>query len=174
MTDSRRNSGRQPAQLHQIRLTGRCGQCRRAPAVRRAKCAGAEATDYKALVCVFLYGGNDANNTLIPFDTRDMRTTRACAGHWRLPQNTLLQLRACAELCAQSEPSGYADAVQQQGAAIVTNVGTLMEPTTRAQYLAGQRCRRICFRTRTSNWSGRMRRRVERPEPAGPAGSPMR
>ena len=26
-------------------------------------------TDYKALVCVFLYGGNDANNTFIPFDT---------------------------------------------------------------------------------------------------------
>jgi len=24
---------------------------------------------YKALVCVFLFGGNDANNTLIPFDT---------------------------------------------------------------------------------------------------------
>ena len=27
------------------------------------------ATDYKALVCVFLFGGNDANNTLVPFDT---------------------------------------------------------------------------------------------------------
>ena len=26
-------------------------------------------TDYKALVCVFLYGGNDSNNTIIPFDT---------------------------------------------------------------------------------------------------------
>jgi uncharacterized protein (DUF1501 family) len=27
------------------------------------------ASNYKALVCVFLFGGNDANNTLIPFDT---------------------------------------------------------------------------------------------------------
>ena len=26
-------------------------------------------TGYKALVCVFLFGGNDANNTVIPFDT---------------------------------------------------------------------------------------------------------
>ena len=34
--------------------------------------AGAQAiTDYKALVCVFLFGGNDGNNTLIPFDTTD-------------------------------------------------------------------------------------------------------
>ncbi len=26
------------------------------------------ANDYKALVCVFLYGGNDNGNTLIPYD----------------------------------------------------------------------------------------------------------
>ena len=25
-------------------------------------------TDYKALVCVFLYGGNDTNNTVVPLD----------------------------------------------------------------------------------------------------------
>jgi hypothetical protein len=30
--------------------------------------AAAGATDYKALVCVFLYGGNDYGNTLIPVD----------------------------------------------------------------------------------------------------------
>ena len=26
-------------------------------------------SDYKALVCVFLYGGNDSNNVIIPYDT---------------------------------------------------------------------------------------------------------
>lgn len=31
--------------------------------------AAFNASDYKALVCVFLYGGNDAFNTVIPFDT---------------------------------------------------------------------------------------------------------
>ena len=30
--------------------------------------AAFEATDYKALVCVFLYGGNDYANTLVPYD----------------------------------------------------------------------------------------------------------
>ncbi|MGA3242804.1 MAG: hypothetical protein ABSG03_41720, partial [Bryobacteraceae bacterium] len=25
--------------------------------------------DYRALVCVFLYGGNDSNNTIIPMDS---------------------------------------------------------------------------------------------------------
>jgi len=31
--------------------------------------AAQTATDYRALVCVFLYGANDHNNTVIPFDT---------------------------------------------------------------------------------------------------------
>jgi uncharacterized protein (DUF1501 family) len=30
--------------------------------------AALTATDYKALVCVFLHGGNDYANTLVPFD----------------------------------------------------------------------------------------------------------
>ncbi len=31
--------------------------------------AAAGATDYKALVCVFLFGGNDYANTVVPYDT---------------------------------------------------------------------------------------------------------
>ena len=34
-----------------------------------SEAAAATATDYKALVCVFLYGGNDYADTLIPYDT---------------------------------------------------------------------------------------------------------
>src|SRR5262245_5901579 len=28
----------------------------------------AQADDYKALVCIFLFGGNDSNNMIIPYD----------------------------------------------------------------------------------------------------------
>ena len=31
--------------------------------------SAATAADYKALVCVFLYGGNDYANTLVPYDS---------------------------------------------------------------------------------------------------------
>ena len=31
--------------------------------------AASTASDYKALVCVFLYGGNDYGNTLVPYDS---------------------------------------------------------------------------------------------------------
>ncbi|MFM8769394.1 MAG: Tat pathway signal protein, partial [Rubrivivax sp.] len=34
-----------------------------------AEAAAQTASDYKALVCVFLYGGNDHGNTLPPYDT---------------------------------------------------------------------------------------------------------
>ncbi len=41
-------------------------------------------SDYKALVCVFLFGGNDANNTLIPFDTTGYgKYSSICAAIWR-------------------------------------------------------------------------------------------
>jgi len=34
-----------------------------------AAAAAAAPTDYKALVCLFLYGGNDGNNVIVPTDT---------------------------------------------------------------------------------------------------------
>ena len=36
--------------------------------------AAATASDYKALVCVFLYGGNDYANTLVPYDQASYNT----------------------------------------------------------------------------------------------------
>ena len=63
--------------------------------------AAANATDYKALVCIFLYGGNDHDNTFIPYDAqshsiyksfRDLNNTDTqrpldtiYVGHHRLP-----------------------------------------------------------------------------------------
>ncbi len=53
--------------------------------------------DYKALVCVFLYGGNDSNNMLVPYDATDYgEATRRCASGLALPQNTLLPINLLA------------------------------------------------------------------------------
>ena len=94
-------------------------------------------TDYKALVCVFLFGGNDANNTFIPFDTAGYTNYSTIRGPLAIAQNQLLQLRRCPTsrsipTCPRSRRSSIAT-----HAAIVANVGTLMEPTTKAQYQAG-------------------------------------
>src|SRR5215475_5522567 len=55
------------------------------------------ATDYKALVCIFLNGGNDGNNMVIPFDPNiateypAYSSVRNAAG-LAIPQENLLQI----------------------------------------------------------------------------------
>jgi uncharacterized protein (DUF1501 family) len=96
------------------------------------------APGYKALVCVFLYGGNDANNTLIQFDTNGYANYSTVRGPLALPQNQLLQLTAAPNFALNPNLPDIQTLFNSNAAAIVTNVGTLIEPTNRTQYLAGQ------------------------------------
>ena len=96
------------------------------------------ASGYKALVCVFLYGGNDGNNTLIPFDTNGYANYASVRGPLALPQSQLLQLSAAPNFALNPNLPDLQALFNSNAAAIVTNVGTLVEPTTRTQYLAGQ------------------------------------
>ena len=52
------------------------------------------ATDYKALVCVFLFGGNDSNNTIIPAGTGDSIYNQytALRGSLALPKSDLVEV----------------------------------------------------------------------------------
>jgi len=107
--------------------------------------AAATATDYKALVCVFLYGGNDYGNTLIPYDAaryalyQGMRPTLAY---------TQAQLAATVLAPGVALAGGLQYAIAPELApllplfnagkmGVLLNVGTLVQPTTKAQYLAG-------------------------------------
>jgi uncharacterized protein (DUF1501 family) len=85
---------------------------------------------YKALVCIFLFGGNDSNNTVVPIDSR-YAAYQAMRGPVALAQGSLLQ--------AGGSGYGFHPAlvnVQRiynlQRAAVLFNVGTLFRPTTRA------------------------------------------
>ena len=55
-------------------------------------------TDYKALVCIFLFGGNDSNNLIVPTDSRFSlyNTARGnpSMGGLALAQNSLLPLNS--------------------------------------------------------------------------------
>lgn len=95
------------------------------------------ATDYKALVCVFLYGGNDANNTLIQFDTSGYGNYAAVRGPLALPQTSLIQLARAPGFALNPNLPDIASLFDSNVAALVTNVGTLTAPTTKAQYQAG-------------------------------------
>ncbi|MGD0797706.1 MAG: DUF1501 domain-containing protein [Acidobacteriaceae bacterium] len=95
------------------------------------------ATDYKALVCVFLFGGNDANNTLIPFDTAGYANYAKIRGPLAITQSELLQLSALPNFALNPNLPDIQTLFDNKNAAIVTNVGTLVEPTTKAQFQAG-------------------------------------
>jgi uncharacterized protein (DUF1501 family) len=103
--------------------------------------AYAQGTDYKALVCIFLFGGNDANNTIIPYDTSGYANYSKIRSIIALPQSSLLPIQPK----SQSLPFAlHPSLVNTQGLfsngqiAAVINNGVLSQPTTRAQFLNGQ------------------------------------
>ena len=100
----------------------------------------APATDYRALVCIFLFGGNDSNNMIVPNDTAGYANYAAIRANLALPQSTLLPI------VAKTGKVPYGLHPQLPGLqglfgggqlAVLANVGTLAQPTTQAQYLSG-------------------------------------
>ncbi|GMU23239.1 MAG: hypothetical protein AMXMBFR13_33210 [Phycisphaerae bacterium] len=111
-----------------------------------ASLASQSFSDYKALVCIFLFGGNDNGNTLIPYDNgpQNYAFYAATRGALALPQSALNNT-----IIAPSNTDGrrfalhpaLADMKQlfdQGHVAIVSNVGTLVEPATKTQIVAHQ------------------------------------
>src|SRR5262245_34676855 len=54
--------------------------------------AFAQSADYKALVCIFLFGGNDSGNVVIPFDDYSSYANGREASNLAIPQSSLLQI----------------------------------------------------------------------------------
>lgn len=92
-------------------------------------------SSYKALVCVFLFGGNDANNTIVPFDTAGYQNYATLRGPLAIAQNTLLPLAPAPNFALNPMLPDVQSLFNSGTAAIVTNVGTLIQPTTRTSYL---------------------------------------
>lgn len=103
---------------------------------------------YKALVCIFLAGGNDANNWIVPTDTTTYNQYSAIRANLTLPSASLLPLYqsgTAGPLYADSDGHNFGfhpscpelqTLFGQDKLAVLFNVGTLVRPTTRAQYLA--------------------------------------
>ncbi len=89
--------------------------------------------DYRALVCLFMFGGNDANNMVVPLDAARYGQYQRARPNLALPQGALVGLGA----------SGYgvhpamaplATLFNAGQAAVLANVGPLMVPTSKAQF----------------------------------------
>ncbi|HTH08950.1 MAG TPA: DUF1501 domain-containing protein [Acidovorax sp.] len=108
------------------------------------------ATDYKALVCVFLYGGNDYANTVVTYDDASYNRYSAIrgggagqtAGGIALAKSdltaTLLNpttpLPGGRQYALHPAMAGLAGLFNSGKAAVQLNVGPLVVPLTRAQY----------------------------------------
>jgi uncharacterized protein (DUF1501 family) len=99
------------------------------------------AGDYKALVCVFLYGGNDGNNVIIPYDADGYADYAAARSILAIPQSSLLPL-----ILPEGDGRDFAfhpklpelQSLFNQGKlTLVANVGTLVGPVTKSEYLSG-------------------------------------
>jgi len=97
--------------------------------------------DSKSLICLFLFGGNDANNILIPRDLASHTTYAAERGILALPRETLLNI---ANPGGDGREFGFHPSMTQLQPlyeagkmAMVCNVGTLVAPITKAEYKAG-------------------------------------
>ena len=94
-------------------------------------------TGYKALVCIFLYGGNDGNNMLVPIEGAAYQNYAKLRGTLALSQQSLLPLSGTSALGLHPSLPELQSLFNKGNAAILQNVGTLLKPVTRASYLAG-------------------------------------
>jgi uncharacterized protein (DUF1501 family) len=98
--------------------------------------------NYQALVCVFLFGGNDSNNMIVPYtDYAQYAAVRTAASNVAIAQTNLLQFNAPRAGKAYGFHPSLAPIKQIYDAgklAVVANVGTLIAPITRADYTANR------------------------------------
>ena len=165
MTDSSFRSGRPPVSAHFpgvqpdnasrrefLRRTGALSLAASAApwalslaAMGEAAAAAASTSDnYKALVCIFLYGGNDYANTLVAYDQATYNAYNSLRSNIAIGRDLLAQT-VLSPTTALPNGRQYALAptlapllpIFNAGAlSIALNVGTLVQPTTKAQYNA--------------------------------------
>ena len=111
-----------------------------------AEASAATASDYKAIVCVFLYGGNDYANTLVPYDLSSYKMyqqLRPSLAYQRSALDATALTAASVPIDSQGASRQYALAPELSPLlplfnagkmAVVANVGSLIQPTSKLQY----------------------------------------
>src|SRR5215471_17421993 len=102
--------------------------------------AFAQSADYKALVCIFLFGGNDSGNVVIPFDDYTSYADTRAASNIAIPLSSLLQIDVPSvkqRFGFHPSLTGLHELWGDGKAAVVCNVGPLVEPISRDAYTNG-------------------------------------
>lgn len=94
---------------------------------------------YKSLVCLFLDGGNDSVNTFAPRDSAGHAVYAASRGNLAVPRNDLLPIAPQSggdsrQWGVHPAAPGLQSLFESGALSVVANVGTLLAPTTKAQF----------------------------------------
>ena len=98
--------------------------------------------DYRALVCVFLFGGNDSNNMIVPMDSQRLKLYQNTRKNLTLPvtgTGALLPVQAASGLPLGLHPNmaEIQSLFNTRRLAVAANIGTLVKPVTRTDFLNG-------------------------------------
>src|SRR5688572_13562047 len=102
--------------------------------------AFAQGVDYKALVCIFLGGGNDGNNMIIPLDGYPAYSAARSSAGLAISEGSLLPISVPsvgATFGLHPNLAGISPLWSQGRLAAVCNVGPLVQPLTKESYLGG-------------------------------------
>ena len=125
-----------------LSLAGAAGPWALSLAALGEAAAATAPTDYKALVCVFLYGGNDHANTLVPYDSANYAAYQGLRSSIALPRDSLLPLTPgvalpdARQMAFAPQWGGLKGLFDAGRLGVLLNVGPLIQPTTLAQYTA--------------------------------------
>jgi len=99
----------------------------------------AAGSNYQALVCVFLLGGNDGHNTVVPLTTAQQNYSlyQQARGGLAIQQAALLPIANGSDSYGLHPSLVEIQSLYNQGkAAVLANVGMLVQPITRTMYLS--------------------------------------
>ncbi len=93
-------------------------------------------TDHKSLVCIFLFGGNDAFNMLVPYEQAAYDQYKTSRSGLALPRNTLKPLKGNQQAFHPSMSKLQA-LYNNDKLAVASSIGALIKPTDRTTYKNG-------------------------------------
>jgi uncharacterized protein (DUF1501 family) len=120
----------------------------------------ASGSDYRALVCLYMAGGNDSHNWVVPVDSTGYADYVRSRSSLALPLSALTPLSSASRQAAGRrfafplELDPMRQLYESHELAVVANVGPLTRPTTKAQYDAGTALPPKLFshNDQSSNW----------------------
>lgn len=111
-------------------------------ALAAERAAAADTSGYRALVCLFMLGGNDSHNWFVPTDSASYADYARVRADLAWPAASLQPIEASLQAAGRSfgMPPELAPLRNWYGtgqAAVLANVGPLVRPLTKAQYKQG-------------------------------------